>query len=554
MSSQVKKTRKKKVNKAVEIYKKNSNEKDEEYLSSDIEDYSNEEDEGKEGYRKGGYHPVKIGEIFHDRYKVVQKLGWGHFSTVWLCVDIITSGRFGALKVVKSAKHYTDAALDEIKILRTITAGDSSNSKCCVRLLDDFQHIGPNGKHICMLLELLGSNLLDLIKRFDYRGIPLRIVKSICKQILIGLNYLHTACKVIHTDLKPENVLLYQVLPKGTLSEKSTEKYSGDELELERSSGNGHELGDVTSRNAIFHSSTGRLSMKDSVFEQQPSSNLAESNSIPNATESSLNITLPLVETLSISNEKLSVPPNFADGFSRVQAKTPCESNHQIEAIPFQAVENPLKSNVNSAIAEKVVSPSEQNPLIQVFDVDCNKPDTYRVKIADFGNACWLDKQFTSDIQTRQYRAPEVILGHKYNTSVDMWSMGCMAFELITGDLLFEPKRGETFDKNDDHLAQMIELLGKMPKKFALGGKYSKEFFNRKGELKYIRNMQLWSLEDILLEKYHFPKEEAKPIADFIMPMLRFLPEKRATAAEMLLHPWIQDVSSSSETERSRQC
>ena len=36
----------------------------------------------------GGYHPVKIGDLFHNRYHVVRKLGWGHFSTVWLCWDL----------------------------------------------------------------------------------------------------------------------------------------------------------------------------------------------------------------------------------------------------------------------------------------------------------------------------------------------------------------------------------------------------------------------------------------------------------------------------------
>jgi hypothetical protein len=49
-----------------------------------------------------------------------------------------------------------------------------------------------------------------------------------------------------------------------------------------------------------------------------------------------------------------------------------------------------------------------------------------------------------------------------------------MLFELITGDFLFEPRRGETYSKNDDHLAQIIELLGKMPKRFAMSGRYSR--------------------------------------------------------------------------------
>jgi hypothetical protein len=49
-----------------------------------------------------------------------------------------------------------------------------------------------------------------------------------------------------------------------------------------------------------------------------------------------------------------------------------------------------------------------------------------------------------------------------------------MLFELITGDFLFEPRKGETYSKNDDHLAQIIELLGKIPKKFATSGRYSR--------------------------------------------------------------------------------
>merc|ERR1712099_69833 len=64
-----------------------------------------------------------------------------------------------------------------------------------------------------------------------------------------------------------------------------------------------------------------------------------------------------------------------------------------------------------------------------------------KCKIADFGNACWTFKHFTDDIQTRQYRSPEVVLGQDYSTSCDMWSLACLLFELATGDFLFEPKR-----------------------------------------------------------------------------------------------------------------
>ena len=52
--------------------------------------------------------------------------------------------------------------------------------------------------------------------------------------------------------------------------------------------------------------------------------------------------------------------------------------------------------------------------------------ETISVKIADLGNACWVGHHFTNDIQTRQYRSPEVILGAKWGASTDIWSMAAM--------------------------------------------------------------------------------------------------------------------------------
>ena len=89
-----------------------------------------------------------------------------------------------------------------------------------------------------------------------------------------------------------------------------------------------------------------------------------------------------------------------------------------------------------------------------------------KVKIADLGNACWETHHYTDDIQTRQYRSLEVILGSGYGTPADIWSTACMAFELATGDFLFEPHPGASYSKDEDHLAHIIELLGDIPTKY----------------------------------------------------------------------------------------
>ena len=77
-----------------------------------------------------------------------------------------------------------------------------------VQLLDSFMHHGPNGKHYVMSFEILGVNLLEIIKRYDYKGIPMPLIRVLSKQCLIGLDYLNRICGLIHTDLKPENVVI----------------------------------------------------------------------------------------------------------------------------------------------------------------------------------------------------------------------------------------------------------------------------------------------------------------------------------------------------------
>jgi len=177
-----------------------------------------------------------------------------------------------------------------------------------------------------------------------------------------------------------------------------------------------------------------------------------------------------------------------------------------------------------------------EEELMEIYG-DCSK-----IKIVDLGNACWTYKHFTDDVQTRQYRAPEVILGARYDCAIDVWSIACIIFELLTGDLLFEPKSGRTFEKNDDHLAQIQELLGKMPRHVALSGKLSRNFFNRHSELRYIKNLIFWPLRDVLREKYKFPEKDADEITDFLLPMLNMCPRDRVTARQALHHPWVKDV------------
>uniref|UniRef100_A0A8D0THB6 non-specific serine/threonine protein kinase n=1 Tax=Sus scrofa TaxID=9823 RepID=A0A8D0THB6_PIG len=433
-----------------------------------------EEQEDPKDYCKGGYYPVKIGDLFNGRYHVVRKLGWGHFSTVWLCWDIQRK-RFVALKVVKSAGHYTETAVDEIKLLKCVRDSDPSDPKreTIVQLIDDFRISGVNGVHVCMVLEVLGHQLLKWIIKSNYQGLPVPCVKSIVRQVLHGLDYLHTKCKIIHTDIKPENILLC--------------------------------VGDAYIR---------RLAAEATEWQQ---------SGAPPPSRSTVSTAPQEV----LQSGKLSKNKRKKMRRKRKQQKRLLEERLR-DLQRLEAMEAAAQAEAPFGASNLLVNPLEPQ-----------NADKIRIKIADLGNACWVHKHFTEDIQTRQYRAVEVLIGAEYGPPADIWSTACMAFELATGDYLFEPHSGEDYSRDEDHIAHIVELLGDIPPAFALSGRYSREFFNRRGELRHIHNLKHWGLYEVLMEKYEWPLEQATQFSAFLLPMMEYIPEKRASAADCLQHPWL---------------
>lgn len=767
-------------------------EEDEELLGSD-----DDEQEDPKDYKRGGYHPVNIGDVFHGRYHVIRKIGWGHFSTVWLCWDV-TCKRFVAMKIVKSASHYTETALDEIKLLTCVRDSDMADPRReqVVRLLDDFKIGGVNGEHVCMVFEVLGHNLLKLIIRSHYRGIPLNHVRAIIRQVLEGLAYLHSKCKIIHTDIKPENVLIcltpeqikslaldsikatkagvrlsasatstaprdLQTQLQKTMSKnkkkklkrkmkKNRQKLETELAELHSPLDNdagedgevafclldelraiaglnqdddvevcneedspmlmatsaqadqlaarlaAQKLTDGGDRNSVPNpinetADKSHVNASSSITiapnEQQPSSNLflhrhrssslsrsqfatltderdvssativadksvspsssrigddetqlttasdfdsstvtspddfnnrqngpsAESSKKPieNGLESHLDSTRELLSNTeaTLSNDKNNFIANRTyHSVDNETAKAPC--NGSTKPSPKSPMAVAIATMKNSIVTQQPLPqhaptlqrPSELDfkPLLDAADwtkmtesqkhnfvvgsdsdsdvADCDQfnvsspssitnqyivntpdvqdsrfstaPSDLKVKIADLGNACWVHHHYTDDIQTRQYRSLEVLIGAGYDCPADIWSTACMAFELATGDYLFEPHSGNGYTRDEDHLAHVIELMGPIPKHIFMQGKYHRQYFTKTGDLRNISKLKPWNLKSVLTEKYEWPSDEAEQFSAFLMPMLEYDQRKRASADQCLQQPWLK-VHKSSKTLKS---
>ncbi|KAI0115513.1 kinase-like domain-containing protein [Nemania sp. FL0031] len=145
-----------------------------------------------ERYRPGGYHPILLGDLFHDqRYKVIQKLGWGTYSTTWVARDQVDN-RNVALKVSMSEKSNDS----EAHILSAISKlseeyGNHPGRHHLVQMLDRFTVYGPNGTHDCLVLELFGPSVHDVVHSLDDdRRLPAELAKSTAYQVLLGLDFL----------------------------------------------------------------------------------------------------------------------------------------------------------------------------------------------------------------------------------------------------------------------------------------------------------------------------------------------------------------------------
>ncbi|KAI0900073.1 kinase-like domain-containing protein [Annulohypoxylon nitens] len=183
--------------------------------------------EERERYRPGGYHPIHINDYLdpEKRFQVVDKLGWGVSSTVWLCYDE-KSRYYRSVKVMTAAE--SDEECPEFRILKILAdVSDRELRENHISLPQDHFWIdGPNGRHLCFVSDLLGPSLF-----MNYPGgmgihTP-EALTDLIFQISKGLQYLHKK-GICHGDLRPSNILMqlykYDVME---LTSHNLNKYIG---------------------------------------------------------------------------------------------------------------------------------------------------------------------------------------------------------------------------------------------------------------------------------------------------------------------------------------
>jgi serine/threonine protein kinase len=210
---------------------------------------------------------------------------------------------------------------------------------------------------------------------------------------------------------------------------------------------------------------------------------------------------------------------------------------------------------------------------------DISNNDEISVVVADIGSATFEDELFSHRIGTQEYLSPEAIFCTDYGTPTDIWSAMCLCYEIVTGDYLFnleeyeevvdntveidesgndsddtEISSGLSDDGSDDghsggnhmadddnlckrHLLMIESLLGPMPLKLAKKGR---QYYNNRGRLKENPRIIPNSIQKKILNDFEsIEPRDAEEVEKFILSGMKYLPDERPSAAELLRHPWL---------------
>ncbi len=220
--------------------------------------------------------------------------------------------------------------------------------------------------------------------------------------------------------------------------------------------------------------------------------------------------------------------------FSEIYNKT--KKEYMLEK-KLKKLDPAMKSRVRKKIHLALIEMMDENEENQYL---CN--DKYfenpQIKLTDFGFYCHKDEYFHEPFGTRYYMAPEIIVMADCSEKVDIWSLGCMLYELMTGEILFDPHSDDKGSTDYHHLEMIINMCGEFNGLFQSGKFYKKFFKNDKlTDMIYNDDFKLSTFDKINARLLNHNINNNN-VAKLIESMLQINPKKRPSIKDLLKNNW----------------
>lgn len=478
---------------------------------------------------------VYPGLVLIQDFVLLKKIGSGNNATVWLSYHI-SSNSYVAMKI-QDYQCYKDGCR-EISILSSIDkyCKNTKDKIYCINMIDYFVYVVTDEiQYVCSYYELYAGNLGQLIKVGKYKyGLPIPIVKNILRQILIGINTLHTKLKIIHTDIKPENVLfkgmsdyyitIIDLFQQNNFKEKFKNLQDINNIE------NDDNQFDINLQNLGLECVYDLLAINNTIYSEEeliPDDEFSDnSNEFDDDDDDDDNINFDInSDDIQENGQQINTRRQSVDDILEY-----------LDYTEMHDLDNDPNYDFTKTLNNKLFS-TDKEPII-----DDKYVENCEIALTDFGNSYYYKKRTKHEIQDRYYRAPEIILSLDYGYAVDIWSISCLAFELLTGYNLFNPDY-DSFNKDIHHLYLFEKMLGPIPIEMKKKSPRKKFLFDKKYNIKNILPFKNLSIKDRLVTQFLFDIETANEITDFLLCGLQYDPLKRSTAEELLNHKWLNNIN-----------
>lgn len=465
------------------------------------------------------------GMFLQNDYIMLKRIGFGAFSAVWLSYSLKHKKCF-AMKISNPDDYY--AAKEELKIIIDINKSKNNN---IIKLIDSFKYTNEDlddNIQIIMVLELMTCSVYNIIKsyRTNNISIPTELIKNIVSSTLNALNLIHKK-GYIHTDIKPENILL-SMTNNVTSNENEIQQLSSyvnkahlDDLISkrmkimtikEKSKLDKHDLKHVAVKNVVYEILYNVF--KEDKYKQTFTSSSSQfdsdsSDDSDNSDDDDQDESDSDDEDESNHDEK---DPDFKYKSRFLIRRGIISDNSDDESDDDNDGKNESQSYSNER-KNKFITLSVNSP---------SAISTISVKLADYGTCIVKGKNNFSEIQTRYYRAPEVLFGLKYDEKSDIWSLGCTIYELLTGKILFDPPETDLISCNRYHVYQFISRLGPMPSSLINLSPKREIFYKKDGSVRGINKISHNFLHEEI-EKIAHARENTKDVKNILELMSKML-------------------------------